>query len=203
MHFLAAWIPASVLMADNLLRGYENEEFEAKEEAALEAASSKTGASVTSSGTGATSSATTPQTSKRVNEDPHPDLAVEPKPVHTSAKTNTLVPFVTNGQLAATAIVLAGSFMTFVSLAYPTRVITRLAQIRSRASSQDPWKYLIKMETASNQMWAGSWKRARMIEPSRMEVGLIRRGTGEFTAAPLDALVPCPLTLLSQWNLPS
>jgi hypothetical protein len=190
-------------MADNLVRGgYENEEFQAKEQAALEAASLKTGATVTNSTTGSTSPATTPQPSERVNEDPHPDLAVEPKPVHTSTKINTLVPFVTNGQLAATAIVLAGSFMTFVSLAYPTRVITRLAQVRSRASSQEPWKYLIKMETASNQMWAGSWKRARMIDPSRMEVGLIRRGTGEFTLR-CSTFAAYSLTLLSQRNLPS
>ena len=172
---LAAWIPASVLMADNLVRGYENEEFEAKEQAALKAATSTSPAGVNA--TALVPSEAIASTS-RVNEDPHPDLDVEPKPIHTSAKTNTLIPFVTNGQLAATAIVLAGSFMTFVSLAYPTRVITRLAQVRSRASSQDPWKYLIKMETASNQMWAGSWKRARMIDPSRMQVGLIRRGEG-------------------------
>lgn len=173
---LAAWIPASVLMADNLVRGYENEDFEAREQAALEAATASTPASQNSV---APASSTAIPSAPRVNEDPHPDLAVEPKAIHTSAKTNTLVPFVTNGQLAATAIVLAGSFMTFVSLAYPTRVITRLAQVRSRASIQDPWKYLIKMETASNQMWAGSWKRARMIEPSRMQVGLIRRGEGK------------------------
>lgn len=164
-------------MADNLIRGYENEEFEAKEQASLEAATAPNLNAATSPTT--TSPAAAPTISERVNEDPHPDLAAEPKPVHTSTKINSLVPFVTNGQLMATAIVLAGSFMTFVSLAYPTRVITRLAQVRSRASSQDPWKYLIKMETASNQMWAGSWKRARMIDPSRMEVGLIRRGTGE------------------------
>ena len=164
-------------MADNLVRGYENEEFEAKQQAALQAAASTTPTAVQNTAAAATSSATASKA--RVSEDPHPDLAVEPKSVHTSAKTNTLVPFVTNGQLAATAIVLAGSFMTFVSLAYPTRVITRLAQVRSRASSQDPWKYLIKMETASNQMWAGSWKRARLIDPSRMQVGLIRRGEGE------------------------
>lgn len=175
---LAAWIPASVLMADNLIRGYENEEFEAKERAALEAAASTNSPVANLAATPGTRTGIT-AAPQRVSEDPHPDLAVESKPVHTSTKTNTLVPFVTNGQLAATAIVLAGSFMTFVSLAYPTRVITRLAQVRSRASSQDPWKYLIKMETASNQMWAGSWKRARMIDPSRMKVGLIRRGEGE------------------------
>ncbi|KAJ9107205.1 hypothetical protein QFC20_003740 [Naganishia adeliensis] len=173
---IAAWIPASVLMADNLIRGYENEEFEAKAAAALDTANAKTSATQSSTDTTATSSA---KTTERVSEDPHPDLAPEPQTVHTSTKANSMLPFVTNGQLAATAIVLAGSFMTFVSLAYPTRVITRLAQVRTRQGAQEPWKYLIKMETASNQMWAGSWKKARLIDPSRINVGLIRHGTTE------------------------
>lgn len=165
-------------MADNLIRGYENEEFEAKAAAALETANAKTSATQSSTDTTATSSA---KTTERVSEDPHPDLAPEPQTVHTSTKANSMLPFVTNGQLAATAIVLAGSFMTFVSLAYPTRVITRLAQVRTRQGAQEPWKYLIKMETASNQMWARSWKKARLIEPSRINVGLIRHGTSEHS----------------------
>lgn len=163
-------------MADNLIRGYENEEYEAKEAAALEAANAKTPTTPSDTATSSTSSAAT---TVRVSEDPHPDLAAEPQTIHTSQKANSMLPFVTNGQLAATAIVLAGSFMTFVSLAYPTRVITRLAQVRTRESAQEPWKYLIKMETASNQMWAGSWKKARLIDPSRINVGLIRHGTGK------------------------
>lgn len=177
--FAAAWIPASVLMADNLIRGYENEEFEAKQAAAADAASAKDLVNNPKPAPISSSTTSTTATAERVGEDPHPDLATEPQPVHTSTKANSLLPFVTNGQLAATAIVLAGSFMTFVSLAYPTRVITRLAQVRSRQSSQDPWKYLIKMETASNQMWAGSWKKARLIDPSRINVGVIRHGTSK------------------------
>ncbi|KAJ9096048.1 hypothetical protein QFC21_005413 [Naganishia friedmannii] len=179
---IAAWIPASVLMADNLIRGYENEEYEAKEEAILEASKAQSSPMVSANSTAAREPAiiSSPPAESRVNEDPHPDLLVEPAAApHTSQKANSLVPFFTNGQLAATAIVLAGSFMTFVSLAYPTRVITRLAQMRTKTSQQDPWKYSIRMETASNQMWTGSWKKARLIEPERMGIGLIRRGTVE------------------------
>lgn len=178
----AAWIPASVLMADNLIRGYENEEYEAKEETILEATRKQVAPVVSDNKTAAAEPAgsSPPSAESRVNEDPHPDLLTEPAaPTHTSQKANSLVPFFTNGQLAATAIVLAGSFMTFVSLAYPTRVITRLSQNRTRASQHDPWIYRIRMETASNQMWTGSWKKARLIEPERVDVGLIRRGTGE------------------------
>ncbi|KAJ9095808.1 hypothetical protein QFC19_007422 [Naganishia cerealis] len=178
---IAAWIPASVLMADNLIRGYENEEYEAKEQAILEASKIESNSSV-SNKDAVVKSSTKPSPSaveSRVSEDTHPDLLDEPVAPHTSQKPNSLVPFVTNGQLAATAIVLAGSFMTFVSLAYPTRVITRLTQVRSRASGQDPWIYSIRMETASNQMWTGSWRKARLIEPERVDVGLIRRGTVE------------------------
>jgi hypothetical protein len=176
-------------MADNLIRGYENEEFGAREAAALEAANAKT--STTNSNAN-----TTPRdvTTHRVAEDPHPDLA--PQAVHTSTKPNSMLPFITNGQLAATAIVLAGSFMTFVSLAYPTRVITRLAQVRAKEG--DGWRYWIKMETASNQMWAGSWRKARLIDPSRINVGLIRHGTST-SPLPLSFLLPY-LTLASQRN---
>jgi hypothetical protein len=181
---IAAWIPASVLMSDNLIRGYENEEYEAKEDAKLEAAQTQSSLveSKANKSTAVAATSSPSPSDSRVNEDSHPDLLPEPAATaatHTSQKANSLVPFFTNGQLAATAIVLAGSFMTFVSLAYPTRVITRLAQVRTKASQQDPWKYSIRMETASNQMWTGSWRKARLIEPERMDVGLIRRGTGE------------------------
>ncbi|KAJ9121561.1 hypothetical protein QFC22_002180 [Naganishia vaughanmartiniae] len=175
---IAAWIPASALMADNLIRGYENEEYEAKEEAILEASKQQLPPAV--SANNAVAATPSPSSAEpRVNEDPHPDLLDESTTIHTSQKANSLVPFFTNGQLAATAIVLAGSFMTFVSLAYPTRVITRLAQVRTKTSQHEPWTYSIQMETASNQMWTGSWKRARLVEPERMDVGLIRRGTVE------------------------
>lgn len=166
-------------MADNLIRGYENEEFEAREAAALDAANVKTSATKTPSSAATTTSSTV----KRVAEDPHPDLA--PESVHTSAKPNSMLPFITNGQLAATAIVLAGSFMTFVSLAYPTRVITRLAQVRTKDAAGAEWRYWVKMETASNQMWAGSWNKARLIDPSRIDVGLIRHGTSTSPPPPL------------------
>lgn len=176
-------------MADNLIRGYENEEFEAKQAAALDSADAKTPAP----GTGSPST-TIPPDAPRVADEAHPDLAPDTT-VHTSAKPNSMLPFITNGQLAATAIVLAGSFMTFVSLAYPTRVITRLAQVRSRegGGGASGWTYAIKMETASNQMWAGSWKKARLIDPSRINVGLIRHGTSK----PFPSPPPPQTTLIS------
>lgn len=110
---------------------------------------------------------------------------------------------------ALSSIILsAGFFMTSMALLYPTRIITRLTQVRARPSV--PTSGLttagiarvgkeaeghVLVETAANEMWIGKWGRARKIQPERIHVGLIAGGRGKLAFRALPSFEIQPLLI--------
>jgi hypothetical protein len=110
-----------------------------------------------------------------------------------SAITATLDPIAatqtTKDSLIAGILVAAGLTLPALAIGFPTRIITRMTQVRlksatANAAAKPEVKEFIEFETISNQMWRGPWGRPRLIPRSDVSVVRTRGEKGQKSGEP-------------------
>ncbi len=153
----------------------------------------------------------------RPAESSRPSTATNAVTASAIAIANTLDPVAatqsTKNSLVAGVLLTAGLVLPFFVVAWPTRMVTRLTQVRlvpatasattAGAAKHAPREY-IEVETISQAMWRGPWGRPRLIPREDVHVARIWQGRDlsdtPYLKLALTPTAPEHRSILDKWS---